>query len=159
MPEPTNSPTDPIGTLASGVLADLYWAVCGLEPKAVRAYSEDDGLLLLLRFEADEIQESPSEGFEPLLLAAFNAMPAMIAAAVEARTGQRLCPGNLLLCAERGLAVLAFTTIDEDLDARVHEDLFGVDAETIGRDEDLFRVDAETFSRVYGDRPVVPLAR
>jgi hypothetical protein len=156
--EPTNSPTDPMGTLASGVLTDLYWAVCGLEPKAVRAYREDDALLLLLRFETDEIQEHPGDGFESVLFAAFNAMPAMIAAAVEARTGRRLSPGNMLLCAERGLAVLAFSTIDEELDACVHEDLFGGELESAGRDEDLFRVDSETFSRMYGDPPVLPLA-
>jgi hypothetical protein len=156
--EPTNSPTDPMGTLASGVLTDLYWAVCGLEPKAVRAYREDDALLLLLRFETDEIQEHPGDGFESVLFEAFNAMPAMIAAAVEARTGRRLSPGNMLLCAERGLAVLAFSTIDEELDACVHEDLFGGELESAGRDEDLFRVDSETFSRMYGDPPVLPLA-
>ena len=144
MPEATNSPSDPLGTLASEILADLYWAVCGVQPRAVRAYTEDDALLLLLRFEPDEVQDSPFDAFEPLLFAAFAAMPALIGAAVEARTGQRLCPGNLLLCAERGLAVLAFSTIDEDVDER--------------SGEDLFRVDSETFSLVYGDRLVLPVA-
>jgi hypothetical protein len=144
VPEATNPPSDPLGSLASEILADLYWAVCGVQPKAIRAYTEDDALLLLLRFEPDEIQDSPFDAFEPLLFTAFAAMPALIGAAVEARTGQRLCPGNLLLCAERGLAVLAFSAIDEDADER--------------SGEDLFRVDSETFSLVYGDRLVLPVA-
>jgi hypothetical protein len=75
-------------------------------------------------------------------------MPALIGAAVEARTGQRLCPGNLLLCSERGLAVLAFSAIDEALDETTDE----------ATGEDLFRVDCEMFSLVYGDRPVLPAA-
>lgn len=144
MPGATNPLSDPLGSLASEILADLYWAVCGVEPKAVRAYSEDDALLLLLRFEPEEIQDGPFDGCEPLLFTAFAAMPALIGAAVEARTGQRLWPGNLLLCSERGLAVLAFSAIDEALDERTGED--------------LFRVDSETFSLVYGDRPVLPVA-
>ena len=143
-----NPLSDPLGSLASEILADLYWAVCGVEPKAVRAYSEDDALLLLLRFEPEEVKDGPFDGSEPLLFTAFAAMPALIGAAVEARTGQRLCPGNLLLCSERGLAVLAFSAIDEALD----------DATGEATGEDLFRVDSEIFSLVYGDRPVFPVA-
>jgi hypothetical protein len=102
--------TDPVAELATGILIDLYRAVCGHEPKAVRAYHDADALLLLLRFDPDVMTDRPVDGFEPLLDTAFMAMPGMIASAIEARGGQHLAPGNLSVCAERGLAVFAFSS-------------------------------------------------
>jgi hypothetical protein len=106
----TGSEKDPVADLAAGILVDLYRAVCGHEPKAVRAYHDDDALLLLLRFDPDVMIERPMDGFEPLLDTAFMAMPGMIASAIEARGGQHLTPGNLSVCADRGLAVFAFSS-------------------------------------------------
>jgi hypothetical protein len=104
---------DPIADMAVDVLSDLYRAVCGRQPKAVRAYNDDDALLLLLRFEPGEIADGDEAGLEHLLETAFFAMPGMIASAVEARSGLRMEPGNLSVCAERGLAVFAFSAVDE----------------------------------------------
>jgi hypothetical protein len=104
---------DEIAELASGILMDLFRAVCGHEPKAVRAYHDADALLLLLRFDPDVMTDRPVDGFEPLLDTAFMAMPGMIASAIEARGGQHLTPGNLSISADRGLAVFAFSAVAE----------------------------------------------
>jgi hypothetical protein len=128
--EVTNSrfTSDHIGNLASEVLTDLYTVVCGHRPTAVRAYHEDDALLLMLRFEPDAIADGPVEFPDTLMDAAFAAMPGMISSAIEARTGRWLLPGSLSVCVERGLAVFAFSAMDEDLDERTGEDLFRIDA-------------------------------
>ena len=131
MPEVTNSrfSADPVGNLAGEVLSDLYHAVCGHPPEAVRVYQEDDALLLLLRYEPDAIGTGdPDAHSESMLDTAFLAMTAMIASAVEARSGREVFPGNLSLCAERGLAVFAFSVMGEDAVERTGEDLFRIDA-------------------------------
>jgi hypothetical protein len=71
-------------------------------------------------------------------------MPGMIASAVEARTGSRLAPGNLSLCSARGLAVFAFSVLEDDLEQRA--------------DEDLFRIDADAVVARRGPRPALRLA-
>jgi hypothetical protein len=135
---------DPVGLLASEVLKDLYRAVCGHEPAAVRAYQDEDAILLLLRFDPAETENGSLEGCSPLLDTAFLAMPGMIASAVEARTGRRLSPGNLSVCADRGLAVFAFSALDELVEEEP--------------DEDLFRIDAGTLSAGGARRPPLRLA-
>jgi len=129
----TQAPIEEIGLLAGEVLKNLYRAVCGAEPLAVRAYRDEDAILLLLRFDPNELEGGASEGLSPLLDTAFLAMPGMIASSVEARAGRRLAPGNISLCADRGLAVFAFSALDAPVD----------DAES---DEDLFRIDAGTMT-------------
>jgi hypothetical protein len=131
--EVTNSrfSSDPVGNLAGEVLADLYQAVCGELPKAVRVYQEDDALLLLLRFETDAISDGdPVESLldATFLDATFLAMTSMIASAIEARSGRQLFPGNASVCAERGLAVFAFSVMDEDPNERTGDDLFRIDS-------------------------------
>ena len=42
---------DPVGLLACEVLKELYRAVSGSEPAAVRSYRDEDAILLLLRFD------------------------------------------------------------------------------------------------------------
>jgi len=121
---------DPIADMATDVLADLYRAVCGRQPKAVRAYNDDDALLLLLRFDPSEIEDGDQEGFEHLLETAFLAMPGMIASAVEARSGQRMEAGNLSVCADRGLAVFAFNAVDESAEPAVDDDPFALEGLT-----------------------------
>ena len=119
---------DPVGLLATEVLRDLYQAVAGHEPAAVRSYRDEDAILLLLRFEPSELAEEEGEDIAPFLDTAFLAMPGMVASAVEARTGQRLAPGNLSVCADRGLAVFAFSALEERSELESDEDLFRFDA-------------------------------
>ncbi len=95
--------------LAVTIAADLYRAVTGQAPRALRAYQDQDALLVLLRFDPDEMRVDPADGVEPLLQTAFMAMPGMVVTAVRARSGAQLVPGNLSVCPERGLAVFAFT--------------------------------------------------
>jgi len=104
---------DPIADLASAVLSELYRTVCGRQPRAVRAYHDEDALLILLRFDPAEMVDVGADGLEHLLEGAFVAMPGMIASALEARGGIRVAPGNLSVCADRGLAVFAFSAGDE----------------------------------------------
>ena len=132
MLEVTNShfSSDHVGNLASEVLTDLYTVVCGHRPTAVRAYHEDDALLLMLRFEPEAIGDGSVEVPEALLDTAFAAMPGMIASAIEARTGRWLLPGSLSVCVERGLAVFAFSAMDDDTDERSGDDLFRIDTAT-----------------------------
>lgn len=128
---------DPVGILATEVLRDLYVAVAGREPAAVRSYRDEDALLLLLRFENDEqgdddAQNEENEQVSPFLDTAFLAMPGMVASAVEARTGQRLAPGNLSVCADRGLAVFAFSALEETSELSSDEDIFRIDTDAMG---------------------------
>jgi len=119
---------DPVGLLATEVLRDLYQAVAGHEPAAVRSYRDEDAILLLLRFEPSELADEEADDIAPFLDTAFLAMPGMVASAVEARTGQRLSPGNLSVCADRGLAVFAFSALEERSELESDEDLFRFDA-------------------------------
>jgi hypothetical protein len=119
--------TEAVDLLACEVLADLYRAYCGTRPLAVRSYRDGEALLLLLRFEPDSFEDDAT-GPGSLVGTALRAMPGMIASAVEARTGARLAPGNLSVCTERGLAVLAFTALDDDDDQWVDGDPFATDS-------------------------------
>ena len=101
--------TQAAGDLAVSIAAELYRAVTGRSPRALRAYQDEDALLVLLRFDPEEMTVDPADGVEPLLQTAFSAMPGMIATAVASRSGAQLVPGNLSVCPERGLAVFAFT--------------------------------------------------
>ena len=132
MLEVTNSrfSGDDVGNLASDVLTELYTVVCGHRPTTVRAYHEDDALLLMLRFDPEAIGVGPHDVPDALLDSAFAAMPGMIASAIEARTGRWLLPGSLSVCVERGLAVFAFSAMDDDTDERSDDDLFRIDAAT-----------------------------
>lgn len=102
-------PTQTAGDLAVSIAAELYRAVTGRSPQALRAYQDENALLVLLRFDPQEMAVDPADGVEPLLQTAFMAMPGMVATAVAARSGVQLVPGNLSVCPERGLAVFAFT--------------------------------------------------
>lgn len=119
--EPPPAP-DPIADLASDVLTELYRAVCGHAPRAVRAYHDDDALLILVRFDPAHMSDIGPDGFDQLLDGAFVAMPGMIASALEARTGRRMVPGNLSVCEDRGLAVFAFNAADETQDEDTNEE-------------------------------------
>ena len=94
----------------------------------MRAYRDEEALLLLLRFEPEAAEDCGTGDADPLVAVAMHAMPGMIASAVEARTGVRLDPGNLSLCSARGLAVFAFTVLDDDIEEPLEDDLFRFDA-------------------------------
>ncbi|MGD0386937.1 MAG: hypothetical protein ABSB73_12485 [Solirubrobacteraceae bacterium] len=66
--------TDAVDLLACEVLADLYRAYCGTPPLAVRAYRDEEALLLLLRFDPDTTDDPSGEG-DPLVAVALHAMP------------------------------------------------------------------------------------
>jgi hypothetical protein len=123
--------TEAVDLLACEVLADLYRAYCGSSPMAVRAYRDEEALLLLLRFEPDAVEDEDPGAFDPLMSTTLRAMPGLIASAVEARTGCRLAPGNLSLCSARGLAVFAFSVLDDDSELPLDDDLFRIDAASL----------------------------
>jgi hypothetical protein len=112
-----SSDVNALGELAGEVLIDLYHALSGCNPKAVRVYGEDDALLLLLRFDPAELAGAAETSFEPLIDTTFIALPSMIASAVQRRAHRTLYPGNLSVCADRGLAVFAFSALEEAAEA------------------------------------------
>lgn len=116
--------TDEIDSLAGEVLGNLYTAVTGEAPRRLNAYLDDDALLLLLRFDPALLADASGEQFEPLIDISFMAMPDLIAEAVTEATGRTLMPGNLSICAERGLAVFAFSLLDDDGDSLGDDDPF-----------------------------------
>ena len=117
--------TEAVDLLACEVLADLYRAYCGAAALAVRAYRDDDALLLLLRFEPEAPDDSGAHDVPTAV--ALRAMPGMVASAVEARTGVRLAPGNLSMCSARGLAVFAFSVLGDDCEGHNDDDPFRLD--------------------------------
>ena len=116
LPTTSRFQTDRVDSLATSVLRNLYTAVTGEAPRALRTYYDDDTLLLLLRFNPALLADPSGEHFEPLIDISFMAMPEMIAEAVHEGTGRTLVPGNLSICAQRGLAVLAFSVLEDDDD-------------------------------------------
>jgi hypothetical protein len=115
---------DDIDSVAGEALGNLYTAVTGEAPRRLRAYHEDDALLLLLRFDPALVAEASGEQFEPLIDISFMAMPDMVAEAVYEATGRTLLPGNLSICPERGLAVFAFSVLEENADDDRDDDPF-----------------------------------
>ena len=115
---------DEIGSIAGEALGNLYTAVTGEAPRRLRAYHEDDALLLLLRFDPSLLSDASGEHFEPLIDISFMAMPDMIAEAVQEATGRTLMPGNLSICPERGLAVFAFSVLEDNGDDSRDDDPF-----------------------------------
>lgn len=106
--------TDPcldesVDEIASQALGLLYTDVWGEEPLALRAHRDDDGLLLLLRFDPDLMERAGGTSLEPLVDRSFIALPELVAEAVRVRTCQTLVPRNVNVSAERGLAVFAFS--------------------------------------------------
>jgi hypothetical protein len=115
---------DAIDSVAGEALGNLYTAVTGEAPRRIRAYHEDDALLLLLRFDPSLLPDSSGEHFEPLIDISFMAMPDMIAEAVHEATGRTVMPGNLSICLERGLAVFAFSVLEDNADDHRDDDPF-----------------------------------
>jgi hypothetical protein len=104
----TGRSEDAIDATALEVLRALFVALTGAPPSMLRAYRDDDALLLLLRY--DEPTTDPSVEI------ALMALPSLVAEVVAKRTGRQLVSGDVSLCAPQGLAVLAFSVSDEDSD-------------------------------------------
>src|SRR5579871_704857 len=102
-----NHSPEPLEAIAASVLESLYAGVVGEPPLALRAYGDEGSVLLLLRFDQGKLEDASGARFEPLIDIALMAMPELIADAVHELTGALLVPGNLSVCAERGLAVFA----------------------------------------------------
>jgi len=98
-----------VDEIASQALESLYTDVWGEEPLALRAHRDEDGLLLLLRFDPELIQRAGGTPFGPLVDRSLMALPELVAEAVRVRTAQTLVPRNVNVSAERGLAVFAFS--------------------------------------------------
>lgn len=101
-----------VDDVAASVLATLYAAVTGLWPRGLRAYHEDDALLVLLRFDRSLLEDETGR-FDPLIHVSLQAMPELVAEAVYGRTGRRVLPGTLSISAERGLAAFAFIVLED----------------------------------------------
>ena len=93
--------TSGIAAVAADALEEIHCAVYGRPPEAARAWTEGDGILLVMR------TPPPGDGEAPPV----SAMQSMIAAAVLRRTGVTLRPGGVNVDARRGLAVLAFERV------------------------------------------------
>ena len=98
-----------VDEIASQALGSLYTEVWGEEPLALRAHRDEDGLLLLMRFDPEAIEHAGSTSFEPSLERSFVALPELVAEVVRVRTAQTLVPRNVNVSEERGLAVFAFS--------------------------------------------------
>jgi len=118
-----NHSPEPIDAVAASVLKTLYAGIVGRSPVALRAYGDEGSVLLLLRFDQSLLEDTSGTRFEPLIDISLMAMPELIADSVHELTGRTLVPGNLSVCAERGLAVFAFAVVDDVL-AGGADDLF-----------------------------------
>jgi hypothetical protein len=107
-----------IDELASEVLHDLYVALTGDAPRSRRAYRENDALMLILRFDPTILPGADGNELEPFAEACFMAILDIVAEVVSARSGREVTPGNLSVCAKSGLAVFAFSVLDDEPDAR-----------------------------------------
>ena len=101
----TGRSDEAVDAAALDVLRALFEALTGAPPSTLRAYRDDDALLLLLRY------EEPTTG--PPVEIALMALPSLVAEAVAKRTGRHLVSGDVSLCAPQGLAVLAFSVTDD----------------------------------------------
>jgi hypothetical protein len=95
--------TERIGEFAAQALADIHSALYGVAPKATRAWTDGDAILLVMRLPA----ESPARRSDPPL----TAIQRLVGAAVYRRTGVTLRTAGTNVDAQRGLVVLAFERI------------------------------------------------
>jgi hypothetical protein len=110
---PTARAGERVELIVADVLGQLFAGLAGGAPRSLRAYQEEDALLVVLRvdpgmLEDDGMLRRPGGLGEASLLA----MPELVADAVRERCGCELVPGNLSVCSERGLAVFAFSVGD-----------------------------------------------
>ena len=111
---PMDRAQERIEDVAAEVLGGLFAGLAGGPPRSLRAYQEDDALLLVLRVERGMLEDDgtlrrPGGLGDVSLLA----MPDLVADGVRERCGRTLIPGNLSACSSRGLAVFAFSVVSE----------------------------------------------
>jgi len=95
--------TERIGTFAAQALADVHSALYAVAPKATRAWTDGDAILLVMRLPA----ESAARRSDPPL----SAIQRLVSAAVYRRTGVWLRTAGTNVDSQRGLVVLAFERI------------------------------------------------
>jgi hypothetical protein len=95
--------TERIGEFAAQALADIHNALYGIAPKATRAWTDGDAILLVMRLPP----ESAARRSDPPL----TAIQRLVSAAVFRRTGVTLRTAGTNVDAQRGLVVLAFERI------------------------------------------------
>jgi hypothetical protein len=104
--------------LAGEVLSGLYGALVGDTPRALRVYRDNDALLLLLRFDPELHAGADGGAVDSLAETSFMAMLELVAEVVSARGGLDVVPGNVRVCAARGLAVFALGLVEDEPSAR-----------------------------------------
>lgn len=95
--------TERIGAFAAQALAEIHSALYGVAPKATRAWTDGDAILLVMRLP----DESAARRSDPPLAA----IQRLVGATVYRRTGVALRTAGTNVDAERGLVVLAFERI------------------------------------------------
>jgi hypothetical protein len=80
------------------VLGDLYGALVGDPPRALRVYRDNDALLLL-RFDPELPAGADGGGVDSFAETSFMAMVELVAELVSARGGLEVVPGSLRVCA------------------------------------------------------------
>jgi hypothetical protein len=92
--------TEQIGAIAAQALSEIHAALYGEPPRATRAWTDGDAILLVMRVDS----ESVSGRIDPPL----TAIQRMVSASVHRRTGVTLRTAGTNVDAQRGLVVLAF---------------------------------------------------
>lgn len=92
--------TSRIGAVAAHALDEIHSAIYGQAPRASRAWTDGDAILLVMRLPAEP---DPDAEATPV-----SAMQHIVSAAVYRRTGVALRTGGTNVDARRSLAVLAF---------------------------------------------------
>jgi hypothetical protein len=116
MREPMDRAEGEIEHVAAEVLGGLFDGLSGGTPRSVRAYREEDALLLVLRVGPGVIDDDGTlHRRDGLGAVSLLAMPEFVADAVHERCGRTLLPGSLSVCGGRGLVVFAFTAPVEPL--------------------------------------------
>lgn len=93
-----------VGAVAARALEDIYAVVFRSRPEGVRAWSDGTALLVVMRL---------AEAGEPLESAALDALPALVATAVLARTGWQLAAGRATVEDGLGLVLLVYVLPEE----------------------------------------------
>ena len=84
---------DAVDAAALDALRALFEALTGAPPRTLRAYRDDDALLLLLRYEDSCDRPAGRDRAD--------GTPALVAEAVAQRTGRHLVSGGVSLCAPK----------------------------------------------------------
>jgi hypothetical protein len=97
-----------IGAVAAHALDEIHSAIYGQAPRASRAWTDGDAILLVMRLPAEP---SPDAEATPV-----GAMQHIVSAAVYRRTGVALRTGGTNVDSQRNLAVLAFERTETPAD-------------------------------------------